>query len=99
MMEQQFRIGTSGYYYPSWKNNFYPQGLQPKNWLEYYSSVFNTVELNGTFYRSPKLADLQKYTRVTQDDFRFSVKMSKLFTHIARLKDMKQSIADYQALM
>jgi uncharacterized protein YecE (DUF72 family) len=98
-MEQTFRIGCSGYYYPSWKNGFYPAGLQPKNWLAYYSSVFNTVELNGTFYRTPKLADLQKYAAVTPDDFRFSVKMNKIFTHTGRLKGVKQEVLDLQAFL
>jgi uncharacterized protein YecE (DUF72 family) len=98
-MKQTFRIGCSGYYYPSWKDTFYPAGMQPKNWLEYYSSVFNTVELNGTFYRTPKLANLQKYAAVTPDDFLFSVKMSKLFTHTSRLKDVKQDVLDLQTFL
>jgi len=94
----KFRIGCSGYYYPQWKNKFYPQGLPPKNWLAYYSSVFNTVELNGTFYRPPKLSDLKKYAQVTPDDFTFSVKMNRQITHIQRLKE-RQSILDFQDLI
>ena len=71
-MDKSYHIGCSGYYYPYWKNKFYSKGLQPKKWLEYYSSVFNTVELNGTFYRIPKLTDLQKYESITPPDFKFS---------------------------
>src|SRR5688572_22246563 len=52
------RVGCSGYYYPQWKNKFYPAGMKPRDWLAYYSSVFNTVELNGTFYKMPKPTDL-----------------------------------------
>lgn len=95
----KYNIGCSGYYYPNWKNKFYPQGLQPKNWLEYYSSVFNTVELNGTFYRTPKLADLKKYASVTKNDFTFSVKMSNYITHTIKLKDSKESISEFQDLI
>jgi hypothetical protein len=51
----EYRIGCSGYYYPQWKNKLYPKNIAPKNWLAHYNSVFNTVELNGTFYRTPKL--------------------------------------------
>ena len=80
-------IGCSGFYYPAWKNKFYPAGLAPRNWLEYYSSVFNTVELNGTFYRMPKLADLEKYAAITPPHFRFTVKMSRFITHVKRLTD------------
>lgn len=92
-------IGCSGYYYPYWKNKFYPQGLQPKDWLKYYSTVFNTVELNGTFYRVPKLSDLQKYASVTSDDFRFSVKMSRLVTHVSKLNNCREKVMEFQDLI
>nr|WP_294860613.1 DUF72 domain-containing protein [uncultured Fluviicola sp.] len=92
-------IGCSGYYYPSWKKKFYPEGLQPKDWLEYYSTIFNTVELNGTFYRTPKEKDLKKYHEVTPSGFRFSVKMSKQITHIRKLSDSDSLVRDFQNLI
>lgn len=98
-MKKEYHIGCSGYYYPSWKNKFYPSGLQTKLWLQYYSSVFNSVELNGTFYRTPKLADLKKNRELTQDNFFFSVKMNKHFTHVMKLKNCKQEIEDFQGLI
>jgi len=94
-----YYIGCSGYYYPNWKNKFYPKGLQPKGWLAYYSTVFNSVELNGSFYRTPKLSDLQRYREVTTADFTFSVKMSRYITHTRQLKDCGQDIATFQDLM
>lgn len=96
---EKLHIGCSGYYYPAWKNKFYPAGLQPKNWLAHYSTVFNTVELNGTFYRTPKLSDLKKYYDVTPSGFRFSVKMSKQITHILKLKESKSLINEFQSLI
>ena len=98
-MNTDFLIGCSGYYYPAWKNKFYPKGLVPKNWLAYYSTIFNSVELNGTFYRTPKLADLQKYAQVTPVHFKFSVKMSKYITHVLKLKDAKQNIREFQDII
>ncbi|MGZ3904907.1 MAG: DUF72 domain-containing protein [Bacteroidia bacterium] len=94
-----YRIGCSGYYYPSWKNAFYPKEIKPKDWLQYYSAVFNTVELNGTFYRTPKLADLKKYASVTSDDFVFSVKMNKFITHNSKLNNSKKEISGFQDLI
>lgn len=94
----EYRIGCSGYYYPQWKEKLYPKGLAPKNWLSHYSSVFNTVELNGTFYRRPKVADLRKYSSVTPDHFTFSVKMSRYISHVQRLKD-KKTIHEFQDLI
>src|SRR6478735_985150 len=98
LRQQTYRIGCSGYYYPAWKNKFYPGSLQPKHWLTYYSSVFNTVELNGTFYRIPKLEDLKKYATATPGDFTFSVKVNRFITHVNRLKE-KQSILDFQNII
>ena len=92
------RVGCSGFYYPYWKNKFYPQGLPQKDWLSHYSSVFNTVELNGTFYKLPKASDLKKYFQVTPDDFTFSVKVSRYITHVTRLTQ-KHSIDDFQSLV
>lgn len=94
----KYCIGCSGYYYPQWKNKLYPARLQPKNWLSHYSSIFHTVELNGTFYRTPTLANLKKYHSVTPSDFVFSVKMSKSISHVQQLKE-KQPILDFQHLM
>jgi uncharacterized protein YecE (DUF72 family) len=98
-MRKKYYIGCSGYYYSYWKNRFYPKGLAPKNWLHYYSSVFNTVELNGTFYRTPKLFALKRYAEATPKDFKFSVKMSKYITHLTKLKDSKQNIKEFQELL
>lgn len=99
MTHTDYHIGCSGYYYPYWKNRFYPKGLAPKDWLTYYSTVFNTVELNGTFYRTPKLSDLQKYASKTGDDFLFSVKMSRYVTHVLKLKDAAQPCGDFIGLV
>jgi uncharacterized protein YecE (DUF72 family) len=91
-------IGCSGFYYPQWKNKFYPKGVARKNWLAYYSTIFNTVELNGTFYRQPKVVDLKRYKEVTGDNFTFSVKMSRYISHVQRLKD-KDTILRFQDLI
>lgn len=94
----KYRIGCSGFYYPEWKNKFYPPEVTQKNWLGHYSSVFNTVELNGTFYRQPKLSALKRNAASTPETFTFAVKMSRYITHINRLKD-QQLILDFQSLI
>lgn len=98
-MKLDLHIGCSGYYYQYWKNRFYPQGMPPKNWLSYYNTIFNTVELNSSFYRLPKLNDLKKYALNTTDDFRFSVKMNRHITHILRLRNCKQEVGDFTDLI
>jgi uncharacterized protein YecE (DUF72 family) len=95
MKSRNFKIGCSGYYYATWKNEFYPLQLPASKWLTHYSTVFNTVELNGTFYRMPKLNALKKYVEQTPADFSFTVKMNKYITHILRLKNTKQIIIEF----
>jgi uncharacterized protein YecE (DUF72 family) len=93
--DPKIAVGCSGYYYPQWKGSFYPVELRPPDWLSHYSSIFNSVELNGTFYKQPTLSSLKKYYDATPEDFSFSVKMNKYITHVLRLKDSRKHIIDF----
>lgn len=99
MDDTKYHIGCSGYYYSYWKNRFYPGWLPAKNWLAYYSTLFDTVELNGTFYSTPRLSTLQNYVGQTPAHFRFSAKMNKYITHILRLKDCRARAEEYCHLL
>ncbi len=82
-----YYIGCSGYHYDDWKGKFYPEDLEKKKWLEYYSEHFNTVEINNTFYQIPEKKTLKEWVSITPDDFRFAVKGSRYITHMKKLKD------------
>jgi uncharacterized protein YecE (DUF72 family) len=89
----ELSIGTSGYSYPHWGNGvFYPQGIPPEGWLEFYSRQFNAVELNVTFYRLPDVPTVKAWHKQTPGEFRFVVKGSRFITHIKRLKDAQESL-------
>jgi uncharacterized protein YecE (DUF72 family) len=88
-------IGSSGFVYPEWKGNFYPSTLSREKWLNYYGTQFNTVELNGTFYRFPKVKNLKKFYSETPDDFKFSVKANKIITHTLRMKNAKNKAKEF----
>lgn len=79
-------IGCSGYHYDDWKKKFYPEDLKKNEWLEYYAKHFNTVEINNTFYKMPEQKDLKKWKDNTPDDFRFTLKANRFFTHQKKLK-------------
>ena len=49
----QYYIGCSGWSYSSWQGPFYPKTIENSRWLKYYSSVFDYVEIDSTFYRIP----------------------------------------------
>lgn len=80
-------IGCSGFNYAHWKKVFYPEGLPQKKWLEYYSTIFSTVELNVTFYRLPKESSFDLWYNETPPDFIFSVKGSRYISHIKKMLD------------
>lgn len=98
-MAKTIYIGCSGYSYPSWKGDFYPADVPASRQLEYYSSVFNTVELNYTFYRFPTAKALEKAAKKVPDDFRFSVKMNRIVTHTLRMKDASDKIAEFNDII
>lgn len=89
------RIGCSGWSYRDWRERFYPPGLPSSRWLEHYSSIFDTVELNATFYRLPTVASARKWADGTPDGFLFAAKASRYLTHMRRLRDMQSGLARF----
>lgn len=89
----RFLAGTSGFSYPHWRAGvFYPEGLKQAEELEYYASVFGTVELNTTFYRLPGAGTFEAWRDRTPPGFRFAVKGSRYITHVKRLKDPAEPV-------
>jgi uncharacterized protein YecE (DUF72 family) len=80
-------IGTSGWTYKHWKGKFYPEKISQRLWLEYYAERFKTVELNASFYHIPKKNITEGWAQRTPPDFRFSVKVTRLITHIRKLEN------------
>jgi uncharacterized protein YecE (DUF72 family) len=81
------RIGTSGWNYRHWRERFYPADLPVKKWFEHYRQVFDTVEINNTFYRLPKEKTFDRWREQAPRDFLYAVKASRYLTHIKKLKD------------
>lgn len=90
----QIHIGTSGWSYDHWKENFYPKEIKTKNWLNYYSSIFSTVEVNSTFYHLPRATTIENWVSQVPRNFIFSIKASRYITHRKRLHDCKENV-DY----
>jgi uncharacterized protein YecE (DUF72 family) len=74
-------IGTSGYDYLDWKNGFYPEKLLRTRFLEYYSEHFNSLELNGTYYRMPTPEQMRKMIDKSGGRVKITVKAFKDMTH------------------
>jgi uncharacterized protein YecE (DUF72 family) len=69
------KVGTSGWSYPSWRPGFYPEQLQPVEFLGFYAQRFDTVELNSTGYRLPSADQFRRWADAVPDGFEFSVKL------------------------
>ena len=91
--------GTSGWAYPTWKPGFYPANVSSKNFLRFYSSQLNSVEVNYTFASALKPGQLQGWLDQigdqTGDGFRFSFKAPQRITHFSRLRDCDTHLADF----
>ncbi|HKB20260.1 MAG TPA: DUF72 domain-containing protein [Gaiellaceae bacterium] len=92
-MPHELRIGCSGWNYPHWRKVVYPKGLAQSRWLEQYATLFDTVEVNTTFYRLPRRDAVARWVEQTPDGFLFSVKASRYLTHIRRLREVGPGMA------
>ena len=92
-------IGCSGFFYRHWREKFYPKGLPQRKWFEFYCESFNTVELNVTFYRYPKLEALQGWYNRSPQDFRFNVKAPRLITHYKKFNNALRETNDFYELV
>ncbi len=81
------KVGCSGFMYDHWRGTFYPEDLPKRSWFRFYTEVFDTVELNVTFYRLPKKASFSRWHDESPQGYTFSIKGSRFITHIKRLKD------------
>jgi len=86
------RVGCSGWNYEHFRDVVYPRGLPASRWLEHYATIFDTVEVNSTFYRLPRETAVANWVRETPPGFVFAVKMSRYATHIKRLRELEPSI-------
>ena len=74
-------LGTSGFSYDDWIGPVYPEDLPRWQWLPYYATQFDTVELNVTYYRLPTTKIAEGWVERTPDGFTFSVKAHRSLTH------------------
>ena len=88
----RFFAGTSGFSYDEWKGSFYPEKLPAKERLAYYATRLTTVEINNTFYRTPKASVIAGWRTQVGGDFRFVLKASQRLTHHKRLKDCGEDL-------
>ncbi len=88
----QVRIGCSGWSYDDWRGPFYPASVKAKDRLAYYTTQFDTAEINASFYRLPSEAAVAAWAATAPSGFLFSWKVSRFITHNKKLKDCQDSV-------
>lgn len=72
---------------------FYPRGT--KDELAYYSTQFNSIELNATFYNSPSKQQVETWRDKTPKDFKFFPKIPQSISHYARLLNTDEKVKEF----
>ena len=81
------RIGTSGWMYDDWRGVVYPQQLPKREWFHHYATLFDTVELNSTFYRLPSQSTVERWAEMAPPGFEFALKLGAFGSHRMKLRD------------
>ena len=89
------RLGTQGWSYPDWVGTFYPPGAKQEHFLPFYAGVFDTVELDTTFYHPPKPTVVRSWDRNVPAGFRFAAKVPEAITHTARLSRVGEQMEEF----
>ena len=91
----KFYIGTAGWSYLKWDKEFYPKGIKADEKLAYYSTQFNAVELNNSFYYTPSSEQFANWESQAPASFQIAVKASRYITHVKKLKDSAETLPKF----
>lgn len=81
------RIGTSGWAYTHWRGVVYPEELPARRWFEHYATLFDTVEINATFYRLPTPEAVDRWAAAAPAGFEYALKLGAFGSHRMKLAD------------
>jgi len=93
------RIGTSAFTAAGWPGKFYPEGLPEREYLSYYATKFDIVEVDSTFYRTPALTTVKGWHSKTPPGFLFTAKVPQRITHEKVLVDCEAEFSEFLKVM
>jgi len=85
-------IGTSSWSEKSWQGVFYPEGLAPREFIRHYSTVYDSVEIDATFYAIPTRSTVEGWRERTPPGFQFAAKVPRVITHDKVLVDAQEEM-------
>jgi uncharacterized protein YecE (DUF72 family) len=92
-------LGTSGFTAAGWLGTFFPKKLPAREYLSYYATRFNSVELMSTLYGPPAISTIKSWYSQTPKNFVFAIKMPRKITHEGALVDRSSDISDFFRVM
>ena len=92
-------LGTSAFTAAGWETSFYPKGMKPADYLSFYATKFDTVELDNTFYRTPSISTVQGWSAKTPPGFIFAAKIPQVITHEKILQDCQDDLKHFLKTM
>ena len=98
-MPAEIRLGTSAFTAAGWEQAFYPAGMKAADYLSYYATKFNTVEVDSTFYRTPSGATVSGWERKTPTGFLLAAKIPQIITHESVLQDCDEDLSHFLETM
>ncbi len=87
------RIGCSGWNYKHWRGPVYPPELPARSWFDHYATLFDTVEINNSFYQLPDRSTFAAWRERAPRRFLYAVKGSRYLTHLKRLREPEQPVS------
>ncbi len=94
-MRAAARIGCSGWSYRDWRGVVYPDQLPQSRWFEHYATLFDTVELNNTFYRLPTSAAVERWAAAAPKGFVYATKLGMFGSHRKKLREPEPWLANH----
>lgn len=92
----EIRTGCISWTYPDWVGSFYPLTARSSDFLAMYSKVFDVVEVDSSFYRTPSSATVKQWRDKTPENFLFTMKMPKRITHEMKLVGVEKELDYFQ---
>lgn len=99
VMMTKWWLGTIGFGYRDWSGSFYPSELKPRDYLTYYSRRFNSVELDTTFYGTPKPQRIHQWLASVPERFCFCVKTPRKITHEMGLVGVRDEVEKFLSVI
>jgi uncharacterized protein YecE (DUF72 family) len=89
------RLGSSSFTAEGWEKTFYPKDMQARDYLSYYATQFDTLEVDATFYRIPAISTVKGWYAKTPANFLFALKTPQEITHERVLVDAGPVLAEF----